>query len=105
MQEITGKEPVMWGDSIVGFGQFHYKYKSGREGDWFQLGFAPRKQNISIYSTFNLQDFEKQLDKIGKHKKGKGCLYVKNLDQIDIEALKTFLQDAVNHTKTMFGNE
>ncbi len=93
MGEITGEKPVMWGDSIVGFGDYHYKYKSGREGDWFRIGFSPRKQNLTLYLMIGLHDnLKKELENLGKHKTGKGCLYINKLADINVDVLKTLIR-------------
>ena len=91
MQEVTGLSPQMWGKDIVGLGQYHYKGKSGREGEWFKTGFAPRKNNLSLYFIGGFDKHDKILDKLGKHKLGKGCLYVKNLESVNKEALKELI--------------
>ena len=78
MKEITGSKPVMWGSSIIGFGSYHYKYASGREGDWFVAGFSPRKQSLTLYIMGGIKDPE-LFEKLGKHKTGKGCLYFKTV--------------------------
>lgn len=96
MKEITGVDPIMWGGSIVGFGSYHYKYASGREGDWFLAGFSPRKQNISIYIMAGFSQQTDLLEKLGKHKTGKGCLYIKRLSDIDRAVLKTMIQRSVD---------
>jgi len=76
MEELTGSRPKMWGELIVGFGEYHYKYASGREGDWFLVGFSPRKQNLTLYIMGYLEFYSDILEKLGKHKHGKGCLYI-----------------------------
>ncbi|GAA0471162.1 hypothetical protein GCM10009096_10110 [Parasphingorhabdus litoris] len=92
-KNITGDEPKMWGDSIIGFGSYHYKYESGREGDMCRSGFSPRKQNLSLYvlgCTSEKENKAKQaelLEKLGPHKRGSSCLYVTRLDRIDRDAL------------------
>lgn len=95
MQTITKDEPVMWGTSIVGFGTYHYLGKSGREGDWFICGFSPRKQNLTLYLMGGLEMQQDLLAQLGKHKAGKGCLYVKNLDGIDLKILKSLVKNSV----------
>ena len=100
MEELTGSKPKMWGSSIVGFGDYHYKYASGREGDWFLTGFSPRKQNISVYIMGYLEFFPDILEKLGKHKHGKGCLYIKRLDDIDVNVLKTLIKTSIEQLKT-----
>ena len=83
MQAVTGEPPVMWGDSMVGFGQRHYRYDSGREGDIFLVGFAPRAKQISLYLNVDFDAHADALARLGKHKLGKGCLYVRRLDDVD----------------------
>lgn len=83
MKGITKAEPKMWGDSIVGFGNYHYKYASGREGDWFQAGFSPRKQNLTLYIMTGNKRHSVLMQKLGKHKIGKSCLYIKKLEDVD----------------------
>jgi hypothetical protein len=95
MSEITGADPVMWGDAIVGFGDYRYKYASGREGDWFQVGFSPRKQNLSIYVMGYLEQYPDILKDLGKYKHGKGCLYVKRLEDIDMEVLRSLIETSI----------
>ncbi len=102
MQDITGKRAMMWGDSIVGFGRYHYKYASGREGDFFVTGFLPRKQNFTIYIMPGYADYQHLLKKIGKHKLGKSCLYVKSLDDIDLDVLKELIAASVEQMKTLY---
>jgi len=99
MKQAAKDEPKMWGSSIVGFGHYHYKYASGRENDWFQIGFSPRKQNITIYFMGSLADHAASLQKLGKHTTGKGCLYIKNLEDIDKKVLKEILVNAVKNLK------
>ena len=83
----TGYAPKMWGDSIVGFGQYHYRYATGREGDFLATGFSPRKSNLSIYIMPGYGDFSDILQNLGKHKLGKSCLYVNKLANIDLDVL------------------
>ena len=102
MQEITGKRARMWGSSIVGFGSYHYKYASGREGDYLVTGFSPRKQNFTIYIMPGYTNYQHLLDKIGKHKLGRSCLYVKSLDDIDLDVLRTLVTDSVIEMKALY---
>lgn len=88
MSEITGLEPKMWGPSMVGFGDVHYKYESGREGDMFKVGFSPRKQNLTIYITDGFANYQELLAKLGKHKTSVSCLYVNKLADIDLTVLR-----------------
>lgn len=97
MQTITGQKPVMWGTSIVGFGQYHYKYASGREGDSIKVGFSARKNALTVYCLgFYSGDTENSvlLEKLGKYKAGKGCLYIKSLADVDLEILKQMISNA-----------
>jgi len=91
MKKIMKEEPKMWGNSIVGFGTFHYKGKSGREGDWFVTGFSPRKQNMTVYFCLGFKHLEPMLKKLGKFKTSMGCLYFKKLKDIDTKVLKEML--------------
>ena len=91
MAEISGWEPKMWGASIVGFGEYHYRYDSGREGDALRIGFSNRAQNISVYIMPGYQDFEDELARLGKHKKGKACLYIKRLSDVDKAVLREII--------------
>jgi hypothetical protein len=93
--EVTGESPKMWGPSIVGFGKQHYAYASGRQGDWFVLGFSPRKQNLTLYLPGYLEQLQPVLDRLGKHSTGKGCLYVKRLSDVDPNVLRELLETSV----------
>jgi len=86
-REVTGFEPVLWGASIVGYGRYHYRYKSGREGDFLATGFSPRKAALSVYIMPGYADFGDILSRLGKHKLGKSCLYVNKLADIDLDVL------------------
>jgi hypothetical protein len=88
MQAATGEPPVMWGTGIVGFGRLHYKYASGREGDWFKAGFSPRKEAFTLYLCGGFAPHADLLAKLGKHKTGVGCLYLKTLADVDAKVLK-----------------
>jgi hypothetical protein len=97
MQDITKAEPAMWGPSIVGFGSYHYKYESGREGDWFVTGFSPRKQALTLYITSGFSKYDELLATLGTHKTGKSCLYIKRLDDIHLPTLKKLIKASVAH--------
>lgn len=99
MREATGEPPRMWGESIVGFGSYHYKYASGREGDWFVTGFSPRKSSLSLYLMCDLSRVETLLPKLGKHKRGKGCLYIKRLSEVDAGVLRELVEHSVQAAK------
>lgn len=100
MQEITGEEPKMWGDSIIGFGTYHYTYASGRTGEWFLTGFSPRVQNLTLYIMSGFDEYDELLGNLGKHSTGKSCLYVKHLENIDLDILKKLVAKSVAHMKT-----
>jgi len=95
MQQITKEEPKMWGPSIVGFGSYHYKYESGREGDSPIIGFSPRKQNITLYITSNFEKHQRLMEKLGKYSTGKNCLYIKKLSDVDRDILKELIAEAL----------
>ena len=92
MRQATGSRPAMWGESIIGFGDTHLKYPSGRELDWFKIGFSPRKKEISLYLTCRSKNFGNFLKKLGSHRAGKGCLYIKSLQDINIEVLQEIFE-------------
>jgi len=94
-KDITCEEPVMWGDSIVGFGNYHYKYDSGREGDMFLTGFSPRKQNMVVYVMNGFGHYEAHLSNLGSHKAGKSCLYLKKLENNDLKVLRNMIETSV----------
>ena len=98
MKKITGTEGVLWGDSIIGFGKHHYKYKSGREGDWFLTGFSPRKNALTLYLFCDLSYDDFSFESLGKHKKGKGCLYIKKLEDVNMKILEDIIRKAVHLT-------
>lgn len=102
MSRITGEPPRMWGDSMIGFGQYHYKYESGREGDFFLAGFAPRKQNLSIYIMPGLAQYEGLMTQLGKYKTGVSCLYVKRLADIDLHALESLISASVEWMRSKY---
>lgn len=98
-KEVTSFPPRMWGDSIVGFGNYHYKYKSGQEGDWFLTGFSSRKLNITIYIMSGFKDFTDKLEKFGNYKTSSSCLYINKLDNINIQLLKELIKESVAKMK------
>lgn len=95
MKEVTGCEPKMWGPSIIGFDQYHYKYESAREGDFLKVGFSPRKREFSIYIMSGFKKHEELMKKLGKHRTGKSCLYVKRLEDINLDVLRDLVQESV----------
>ncbi len=104
MQEFTGFEPRMWGPSIIGFGQYHYKSERSRqEGDWPLVGFSPRKAAISLYVYSGCAGQEELLSALGKFTMGKGCIYIKKLSDIDTEVLKKIMKSTIGHLQEKFG--
>jgi Domain of unknown function (DU1801) len=99
MREVTGLEPQMWGSSIVGFGSYHYMYASGREGDTMLVGFSPRKQNLTIYNMGGIDPEDELFKQLGKHTTGKGCLYIKRLDDVDLPTLKRLIEASFMRAK------
>lgn len=96
MKNATGEDPKMWGSSIIGFGNKRYKSPTtGREVDWLVIGFSPRKANLSLYLSMNINEHEAMLKKLGKHKTGVGCLYINKLDEIDTEVLKEMIDASI----------
>ena len=99
MQEVSGEAAKMWGGSIIGFGNVSLKYESGRELDWFKIGFSPRKQNLALYGLLILKEQHAILQKLGKHSTGKGCLYINSLEDIDKTVLKKIIELACKRKK------
>ena len=102
MSEVTECPAVMWGSSLIGFGTYHYKYASGREGDFFLTGFSPRKQALTIYIMPGFSEYEELLAKLGKHKTGKSCLYVNKLDDIDCDLLRDLITKSVAYMRDKY---
>ena len=103
MEEITGEPAKMWGKSIVGFGTYHYKYESGREGDFMKAGFSPRAQNLTLYIMAGFERYDELLGKLGKYKTGKSCLYVKRLSDVDEDVLKELVTESYQHMTNKYG--
>lgn len=101
MRDITKSEPTMWGPSIVGFGSYHYKYESGREGDWFLVGFSPRKADLTLYLMHCLGPQSELFKSLGKYKAAKSCLYIKRLDDIHLPTLKKLIRESMKFVKTL----
>jgi hypothetical protein len=102
--KITGEEPKMWGSSIIGFGQYHYKSeRSKQEGDWPLVGFSPRKQNLTLYIMPGFADYAGLLDKLGKHKTSVGCLYINKLADVDLAVLEKLIQQSFADMKKQHG--
>jgi len=101
-RQVTDFVPVMWGPDIVGFGSYHYKYPSGREGDAPLTGFSPRKEAISIYLTAGFIHLSPLMEKLGKYKTGKGCLYVKKIEDIDLKVLEQLIRASIEYLKKLY---
>ena len=95
MKDVIREEPVMWGTSIIGFGTYHYKYASGREADWLKVGFSPRKRSLTVYLTPGLDEIENLREELGKHRGGKGCLYINKLSDVNIDVLKKIIKKSI----------
>lgn len=103
MAEITGQPPRMWGPAIVGFGRVHYRYETGREGDWFEVGFSPRKRNLTLYIMPGFADYAGLMARLGKHKTGKSCLYVNRLSDVDESVLRALVAASVQWMRAKYG--
>lgn len=103
MRRATGVDPAIWSSALVGFGTYHYKSASGQEGDWFPVGFASRKAAITVYLGLSLDESEDLLARLGPHKTGKGCIYIKRLADVDAAVLEQLVADAYSRIKRTFG--
>lgn len=103
IEKITGHPPVLWGNSLIGFDSYHYKYDSGREGDMLMAGFSPRKQNLALYNTGHKR-YPELMEKLGKHKVGKSCLYINKLSDVDLEVLSELIKTGYDHLKTKYNS-
>jgi len=103
MIQITGQQPKMWGGSIVGFGRYHYKYKSGREGDFMKIGFSPRKQNLTLYIMPGFDRYDDLMIRLGKYKLGKSCLYIKRIEDIKLEVLQELISKSYDYMTQKYG--
>jgi hypothetical protein len=103
MAKVTGEKPAMWGPSIIGFGNVHLKYPSGRELDWMKIGFSPRKQNLTLYVLCHSKEQNELLKKLGKHKTGQSCLYINKLADVDTQVLKKIIEKG--YTGGFYGHE
>ena len=99
MEEVTGEQPTMWGTSIVGFGSYHYRYESGREGDMPLVGFSPRKQAITLYIMTGFDARDNLLSKLGKYKTGKACLYIKKIEDVDLSVLRELVRQSAEYMR------
>jgi len=102
MRRVTGKRARMWGSSIVGYGSYHYKYASGREGDFMVAGFSPRKQALAVYIMAGFGRFEALMSKLGKYKTGKSCLYIKRLSDVDEKVLEKLIAGSVEYMRKTY---
>ncbi|KAB3526363.1 DUF1801 domain-containing protein [Alkaliphilus serpentinus] len=102
MEIITKESPKMWGDKIVGFGKYHYQYASGQSGDWMRIAFSPRKGNLSIYIMDGFDKHKELLNKLGKHKTGKSCLYINKLEDIDLKTLEDLISDSWKNMNILY---
>ena len=103
MERVTAWEPRMWGASIVGFGEYHYKYESGREGDFLITGFSPRKKALTIYIMPGFTRYDTLMGKLGKFKTGKSCLYINKLDDVDLSVLEELIRLSVEYMVEKYG--
>ena len=97
MKKVSGQEPKMWGANIIGFGNYKYKYASGREGEWFITGFSPRKQNLTLYIMSGFTRYNEFLAKLGKHKTGKSCLHINKLEDVNLSVLEEMIKNSVDN--------
>lgn len=102
IRRATGEEPRMWGPSMVGFGSYHYRYESGREGDWFLAGFSPRKKDLTVYVMAGFTGFEELLARLGRHKTGKSCLYLRSLAEVDADVLEELVRRSAEHVARQY---
>lgn len=102
MREATGKRAKMWGSSLIGFGRYHYKYDSGREGDMPLTGVSPRKQNLVVYIMPGFKPYGDLMKRLGRHKTGKSCLYINNLADIDIKVLSLLIKKSARHIEKKY---
>ena len=101
MEEITGHKPRMWGESIVGFGSYHYKYASGQEGDWPLAAFAPRKNELTVYIMPGFEQYKDLMAQLGKYRNARSCLYIKRLSDVHVPTLKKLIRESVKTMKKM----
>ncbi len=105
LRQVTGDEPAMWGESIVGFGEYHYRYASGREGNWPLTAFSPRKQNFTIYLNYGFEEDVELMSRLGKYKTGKACLYIKSLKDINTDILRKIVSRSIEKTKSLYASK
>lgn len=102
MKKVTKEEPVMWGPTMVGFDKYHYKYASGHEGDSFMAGFSPRKQQLVVYIMAGFDRFPGLMERLGKYKTGKSCLYIKKLEDVDMNVLRKLITESYKYMRGMY---
>lgn len=102
--DVTGEPARMWGSAIIGFGEYHYVYESGREGDWMKTGFSPRKNALTLYIMSGFDRFDELMNKLGKYKTGKSCLYVKKLDDVDESVLRELIRASCDYIERKYGD-
>ncbi|MEL7022752.1 MAG: DUF1801 domain-containing protein [Pseudomonadota bacterium] len=105
MRSVTRRAPKMWGSSIVGYGKYHYQYASGREGDFMLTGWSSRARNLTLYIMGGFDGFDALLEKLGPHRTGKSCLYVTDLDKIDLKALRSLVRKSVAYMRKTYKTE
>ena len=105
MTKLTGETAKMWGSSIIGFGLYHYKYKSGHQGEWMKIGFSPRKQNLTLYIMNGYDQYDDLLKRLGKYKLGKSCLYINKLEDVDMKVLEILITDSYDYVTKNFKRE
>lgn len=102
MQKISGETPQLWGDSIIGFGSYHYRYASGREGDWFLTGFSPRNNKLSLYIMAGFSQYASLMQQLGKYKTGKSCLYIRRLADVNKDVLEELIRQSLVYMKEQY---
>lgn len=102
MREISGELPQMWVPSLVGYGRYHYRYDSGREGDWMATGFSPRKNALTLYIMSGFSNYDALMENLGKYKTGKSCLYVKKLEDVHLPTLKKLIAQSLKHIRERY---
>jgi len=105
MTKLTGETAKMWGTSIIGFGLYHYKNKSGHQGEWMKIGFSPRKQSLTLYIMNGYDRYDDLLKRLGKYKLGKSCLYINKLEDIDMKVLEVMITDSYDYVTKNFKRE
>lgn len=105
MKEVSGMKPAMWGPSMVGFGTYSYKYQSGHAGEYFRIGFSPRKTALTLYIMPGFSEYDELMDKLGKYKTGQSCLYIKKLEDVDTDVLRELMTRSLEQMEKVAGSE